>query len=78
MTSIPQDTPANELLSKNSIRFFRTYHVSKLLRAANAYQCKGIPVVTIFMMAFSVLFVHKSMYMQWLLRKDSVPFSKDT
>jgi hypothetical protein len=78
MTSIPQDTHSHELLSKNIIRFFRTYHVSKLLRAANAYKCKGISVVTIFMMAFSVVFVHKSLYMQWLLRKDSVPFSKDT
>lgn len=34
MISIPQDTPTNELLSKNSIRFFCAYHVSKLLRAA--------------------------------------------
>ena len=46
MNSITQNHQDEELLSKKMQVFFRRYQVSRILRAANAYKLRGIPVLS--------------------------------
>lgn len=78
MNSIAQDTRKSELISTKTKIFFRRFRIAGILKSANAYKCKGIPVVQIFMMAFAVVFQSRSLYMQMHLNRDALPFAKDT
>ena len=44
MNSITQNHQDEELLSKKMQVFFRRYQVGRILRAANAYKLRGVPV----------------------------------
>ena len=48
MNSITQNHQDEELLSKKMQVFFRRYQVSRILRAANAYKLRGVPVLSWF------------------------------
>ena len=50
MNSITQNHQDEELLSKKMQVFFRRYQVSRILRAANAYKLRGVPVLSIFLL----------------------------
>ena len=78
MNSIAQDTRKSELISAKTRNFFRRFRIAGILKSANAYKGKGIPVVQIFMMAFAVVFQNRSLYMQMHLNRDALPFAKDT
>ena len=54
------------------------YHISRILRSANAYKLRGFPVLSIFLVAFSSAFTHCSFFMQMCLKRSAVPFAKDT
>ena len=56
MNSITQNHQDEELLSKKMQVFFRRYQVSRILRAANAYKFRGIPVLSIFLLVFRMVF----------------------
>ena len=47
MNSITQNHQDEALLSKNMQVFFCRYQVGRILRAANAYKLRGIPVLSI-------------------------------
>ena len=42
--------------------FFRRYQVSRILRAANAYKLRGVPVLSIFLLVFRMVFQQRSVY----------------
>ena len=78
MNSITQDSHQDSILSKKMAMFAKTYRISEILRSSNAYKQKGFSVLCIFLEAFSMVFLHQTMYMRMLLHADSVPFRKQT
>lgn len=78
MNSIAQTNRSENQLSEKMQYFLRRYHVSRILRSANAYKHGGFPVLSIFLVAFSTVFTHRSFYMQIHLQRSAVPFAKDT
>ena len=58
--------------------FFRRYQVSRILRAANAYKLRGVPVLSIFLLVFRMVFQQRSVYTQMHLQRTAMPFGKDT
>ena len=78
MKSITQDNHSRESLSTKSLKIFQKYQIAGILRAANANKLKGIPAMQIFLLAVSIVFQRRSLYMQMNLHQDSLPFGKDT
>ena len=78
MNSITQNHQDEELLSKKMQVFFRRYQVSRILRAANAYKLRGVPVLSIFLLVFRMVFQQRSVYTQMHLQRTAMPFGKDT
>ena len=78
MNSIAQTNNSENPLSEKMQYFLRRYHVSRILRSANAYKLRGFPVLSIFLVAFSTAFTHRSFFMQMCLNRSAVPFAKDT
>ena len=76
--SITQNHQDEELLSKKMLVFFRRYQVSRILRAANAYKLRGVPVLSIFLLVFRMVFQQRSVYTQMHLQRTAMPFGKDT
>ena len=76
--SITQNHQDEELLSKKMQVFFRRYQVSRILRAANAYKLRGVPVLSIFLLVFRMVFQQRSVYTQMHLQRTAMPFGKDT
>jgi len=78
MKSITQNNENDKKVSSSIIKFFKTYKISSILKASNAYKNKGIPVVDLFLYLFSLVFENRSMYMNMLTGKHDGSFSKDT
>ena len=78
MNSITQNHQDEEMLSKKMQVFFRRYQVSRILRAANAYKLRGVPVLSIFLLVFRMVFQQRSVYTQMHLQSAAMPFGKDT
>lgn len=78
MNSIAQTNNSENPLSEKMQYFLRRYHVSRILRSANAYKLRGFPVLSIFLVTFSTAFTHRSFFMQMCLNRSAVPFAKDT
>ncbi len=78
MNSITQNHQDEELLSKKMQVFFRRYQVSRILCAANAYKLRGVPVLSIFLLVFRMVFQQRSVYTQMHLQRTAMPFGKDT
>ena len=54
------------------------FHISSVLKAANAYKKKGIPVVEVFQYLFLLIFSNRSMYMSLITGRNTPGFAKDT
>lgn len=78
MKSITQNYENDNKISSSIIKFFKTYKISSILKAANAYKAKGLPVIEIFLYLFSLVFENRSMYMNMLTSKHKGNFGKDT
>lgn len=78
MKSIAQNDHQDKVMSASICRFFKTYHIGSILKTANAYKSKGISAVSVFMVLFSAIFLHRSMYMSLLMGKGVKGFGKDT
>src|SRR5574344_1107862 len=76
--SITQDDQNDNQISKSIRRFFTRFHLSSVLKAANAYKKKGTPASEIFQYLFLLIFSNRSMYMNLLIGKDTPDFAKDT
>lgn len=78
MNSIAQTNQSEKQLSEKMQYFLRRYHVSRILRSANAYKLRGFPVLSIFIVAFSTVFTQRSFFMQIHLQPGVISFAKDT
>lgn len=77
MNSITYDVENEKSVSKKITRFFQRFHIGGILRKCNAYKELGIPVVTVFLYLFQLVFRNRSMYMD--MQSDKAPgFCKDT
>lgn len=76
--SITQDYQNEKQISASVRRFFTRFHASSVLKAANAYKTKGIPVIEIFQYLFILIFSNRSMYMDLLTGRNTPTFAKDT
>jgi len=78
MNSIPQNYVEEKQFTDTIKYFFKKFKFSKALLRANAYKQKGVPVITVFLYLFQLVFTNRSMYMDLLTAKDSALFMKDT
>ena len=78
MKIIPQIYQNDKRIFSTVSTFFKKYRVASVLKAANAYKAKGIPVISIFFYLFSLIFDNRSMYMDILTGKNEKDFAKDT
>ena len=78
MYSITQDNHSMECISEKSSRFFQQYQVAKILKASNGNKIQGFSAVRILWLVFTMVFCHRSFFMQMNLHPASVPFGKDT
>lgn len=76
--SITQDDQNDKQISKSIRRFFTRFHVSSVLKAANAYKKKGTPAMEIFQYLFLLIFSNRSMYMNLISGRNTPAFAKDT
>ena len=78
MKSISQNNENDKKVSSSIIKFFKTYKISSILKASNAYKSKGVSVVELFRYLFALVFANRTMYMNMLTGKHTENFSKDT
>jgi len=78
MKSITQDNQNDKNVSASIRNFFQKYRLYSCLKAANAYKCKGVPVIEVFQYLFCLIFENRSMYMNMLTKKGAANFAKDT
>lgn len=75
--SITQDDLNNKGAFDAAATFFKRFHISSALKAANAYKLKGTSVTEIFQYLFVMVFTHQSMYMDMKNAKVRHDFGKD-
>lgn len=73
---IAQKAIENKQISKRISNFMKRFDVSSALKSSNAVKIKGFAVIEIFQYLFMLVFAHHSIYMD--MKKDTVPFAKDT
>lgn len=78
MKIITQNYENDKKISSSIKNFFKSYKISSILKASNAYKTKGVPVIILFQYLFSLIFANRSMYMNMITNKHSEDFSKDT
>lgn len=78
MKSITQNNENDKKVSSSILYFFKTYKISSILKASNAYKNKGVSVVELFRYLFALVFANRTMYMNMLTGKHTENFSKDT
>jgi hypothetical protein len=78
MKIIPQNYLNDKRVSDSINAFLKKYGISSILRSSNAYKTKGIPVITLFLYLFSLVFTNRSMYMNFLTGNHKENFAKDT
>lgn len=76
--SITQDNQNDKQISKSFKKFFTRFQISSILKEANAYKKKGIPVTEIFQYLFLLIFSNRSMYMNLISGRNTPSFAKDT
>ena len=77
MNSIAYDVENEKTVSRKITQFFQRFHIGGILRKCNAYKEHGIPVMTVFLYLFHLVFRNRSMYMDMLSEK-APDFCKDT
>ena len=73
---ITQKAEENKQISERIKNFMKRFDVSSALKSSNAVKIKGFAVIEIFQYLFMLVFAHRSIYMD--MKKDTVPFAKDT
>jgi len=76
--SITQDIQNDNQISKSIRRFFTRFHLSSVLKAANAYKKRGPPAAEIFQYLCLLIFSNRSMYMNLLTGRNTPSSAKDT
>ena len=78
MAIITQDIEIEQQFSSRIRRFFKRYQIGALLQKCNAYKCTGIPVVSIVMYLFCLVFRNRSMYLDMTSDRKTCDFKQDT
>ena len=73
---ITQKAGENKQITERIKNFMKRFDVSSALKSSNAVKIKGFAVIEIFQYLFMLVFAHRSIYMD--MKKDTVPFAKDT
>ncbi|MCM8901776.1 hypothetical protein KVG29_11165 [Caldicoprobacter algeriensis] len=77
MNILTQDTYDEKSIITSISSFCKEYSVGKVLKKANTYKSKGIPVIYIFMYLLQLVYTKKSMYMNILNGTHDAGFGKD-
>ena len=77
MTSIPQNQISEYTAHSIVQGFLQSFKVSAILKSVGAYTSRGIPVAAVFQKLFSLVFVHRTMFMEYGSRA-SADIKKDT
>lgn len=77
MNSVTQNDENSNAVSARIAKFFRRFRVGEILKACNAYKEQGVPVLTVLLYLFQLVFRNRSMYLDMRLGHD-VGFAKDT
>ncbi len=78
MNIVAHNHQSRELISSKISRFLEEFHVSRILKACNAYKIRGFSVKEIFQVAFENAFSSKSFFQKQRESSTSIPFAKDT
>ena len=77
MSTITEELENYNVLSKRIAAFFKNHKLGRLLKEANAYKGKGIPVTSVMMYLIQLVFTKKSMYMNILNGTNPAGYGKD-
>ena len=77
MAIITKIGQAEHEINKRITGFFQSTKIGAILKKANAYKAKGIPVVQVMMYLVELAFTNRSMYMNILNGTNSAVFGKD-
>ena len=77
MSTIAENLENENTLLKRIRAFFKENQIGRLLKEANAYKGRGIPVVQVLMYLVQLVFTKKSMYMNILNGTHGAGFAKD-
>ena len=77
MDSIAYDAVNSKEFSSRISRFFKRFQIGAILRKSNAYKEHGIPVLTVILYLFQLVFRNKSMYLD-MQTTGKTGFAKDT
>lgn len=78
MAIITQEIENEQQFSSRIRSFFKRYQIGALLQRCNAYKCAGIPVVSIVMYLFCLVFRNRSMYLDMTSERKACDFKQDT
>ena len=77
MNSIAYDAVSGKDISSRIAHFFKRFKIGAILRQCNAYKEQGVPVLTVMMSLFQLVFRNRSMYLDMQTGGNNA-FCKDT
>ena len=77
MSTIAENLEKENTLLKRIRTFFKENQIGRLLKEANAYKVRGIPVIQVLIYLVQLVFTKKSMYMNILNGTHGAGFAKD-
>ena len=77
MRSIAYDAVSGKDISSRIATFFSRFRIGSILRQCNAYKEQGVPVLTVMMYLFQLVFRNRSMYID-MQTGNAGAFGKDT
>jgi hypothetical protein len=78
MAIITHEMENEQRVSSRIRSFFKRYQIGELLHRCNAYKHSGIPVVSIVIYLFCLVFRNRSMYLDMTSDRKSCDFKQDT
>jgi len=77
MNSVSENYENEKNIIASILHFCREFSVGSLLKQANAYKSKGIPVIQVFIYLLNLVYTKKSMYMNIENGTHNAGFAKD-
>ncbi|KXG73930.1 hypothetical protein [Thermotalea metallivorans] len=76
MSIVSQKIKVENGFSRTVDIFFKKFHISSMLKEANAYKEKGIPCVQVFKVLFTLDFTGKNLFMNYEAENSPIPFAR--
>jgi len=77
MSNVTHGFENSNTLSRSIDYFFKRFHIGEILRRCNAYKEQGVPVLTVLLYLFQLVFRNRSMYLDMKV-SERAGFAKDT